>query len=182
MDEAGGPDRADEARRREAIVNELKRLEESAMYSAQMQFEETKFWRGVNLALGLPTSLLAAVAGTTALVESAGRVTAGILALVSAGFGAALTTVNASQRMNRAAAAANAFLEIQTAARQAREIDLPVMSLGEARNVLADLTARRDNQNKASEIPGRRAYGRARSTIGRGGQRYAVDEDTRTDV
>jgi hypothetical protein len=37
-----------------AIAVESRRLEESAMYGAQMQFEQAKRWRGVNLWLGLP--------------------------------------------------------------------------------------------------------------------------------
>jgi len=128
-----------EARRRTAIESELRRLEESATYSSQMQFEQTKLWRTVNLGLGLPASMLAAVSGATALASTTGRLTAGVLALAAAGFGAVLTTVNASHRMNQAASAANAYLEIQTAARQAREIDLPVLSIEEARATLAEL-------------------------------------------
>jgi hypothetical protein len=33
------------------------------MYSSQGQFEQAKFWRGMNLSLGLPASILAAVSG-----------------------------------------------------------------------------------------------------------------------
>ncbi|MFJ8197308.1 SLATT domain-containing protein [Streptomyces sp. NPDC096152] len=164
-----------EARRKKSIETELKRLEESAMYSSQMQFEQTKQWRGVNLILGLPASLLAAIAGTAALVNTGGRVAAGIIALASAGFGATLTTVNASHRMNQAAAAANAYLEIQTAARQTREIDLPYLSIEEARALLVELTARRDEQNKTAEPPNRRSYKRAQKNINSGGQTYTVD-------
>lgn len=174
------PDSPDEAKRRKAIEDELKRLEESAMYSAQMQFELTKQWRGVNLGLGLPTSVLAAASGTAALLTTAGRIPAGILALAAAGFGAILTTINASQRMNQAAAAANAYLEIQTAARQARQVDLPDWSLEEARNALAELTARRDEQNKTAEPPNRRAYKGAQANISSGGQTYTVDDTTTT--
>jgi hypothetical protein len=169
------PDGPSEARRRKAINDELQRLEESAMYSAQMQFELTKQWRGVNLSLGLPAAVLAAVSGATALVSTTGRIPAGILALASAGFGAILTTVNASHRMNQAAAAANAYLEIQTAARQVREVDLPDWSLDDARNALAELTARRDEQNKTAEPPNNRAYKRAQANLDHGGQTYAVD-------
>ncbi|WP_308401157.1 SLATT domain-containing protein [Streptomyces sp. AC512_CC834] len=167
---------AQEAERRKAIETELKRLEESAMYSSQMQFEQTKQWRGVNLLLGLPASLLAAIAGTAALVNTGGRIVAGVVALTSAGFGATLTTVNASHRMNQATAAANAYLEIQTAARQARTIDLPYLSIEEARNLLAELTARRDEQNKTAEPPNRRSYKKAQKNINSGGQAYAIDE------
>lgn len=57
------PTPADDKARRVAIEDELRRLEESAMYSGQIQFEETKIWRRVNLTLGIPASVLAAVAG-----------------------------------------------------------------------------------------------------------------------
>ncbi|MDX5568430.1 SLATT domain-containing protein [Streptomyces sp. ID05-04B] len=166
--------------RRKAIESELKRLEESAMYSAQIQFEQTKQWRGVNLALGVPATLLAAISGTAALVNTSGRIAAGICALASAAFGAILTTVNASHRMNQAAAAANAYLEIQTATRQAREIDLPYWTADEARSALAELTARRDEQNKTAEVPNRRSYKKAQKNIEGGGQTYAVDEPENT--
>ncbi|MFJ8590951.1 SLATT domain-containing protein [Streptomyces sp. NPDC093598] len=166
---------ADPGPRRAAIADELRRLEESAMYSAQMQFETAKHWRSVHLMMGIPTSLLAAVAGTTALVESTGRIAAGILALVSAGLGAIMTTVNAPQRMTHATTCANAYLEVQTAARQTRTVDLPGLPVHEARAVLAELTARRDEQNRAADPPSRRAYRRAQANIEHGGQTYAVD-------
>lgn len=166
---------ADPGPRRAAIADELRRLEESAMYSAQTQFETAKHWRSVHLMMGIPTSLLAAVAGTTALVESTGRIAAGILALVSAGLGAIMTTVNAPQRMTHATSCANAYLEVQTAARQTRTVDLHVLPADEARSVLAELTARRDEQNRAADPPSPRAYRRAQVNIARGGQTYAVD-------
>lgn len=169
---AGDPDET----RRASIRDELRRLEESAMYSAQNQFEQAKQWRSINLTLGLPASVLAAVAGATALADTAGRVPAGVLALASAAFGAVLTTINASHRMNQAASAANAYLEIQTATRQAREIDLPYWTIEEARSMLAELTARRDEQNKTAEPPSRRAYRKAQANITGGGQTYQVDK------
>ncbi|WP_234323211.1 SLATT domain-containing protein [Streptomyces bikiniensis] len=163
------------ASRRQALDAEFRRLEESAMWSAQCQFEEGKRWRATHWALGLPATLLAAVAGTTALVESTGATAAGILALLSAGLGAVLTTVNAPQRASQAVAAANVYLSIQTAARQHREIDLPDWSPAEAREALAALTARRDEQNAGVDPPSRRAYRKARANLDAGGQTYAVD-------
>jgi hypothetical protein len=107
-----------------ALADEFSRLEESAMYSAQNQFEQAKQWRGINLMLGLPASVLATVSAATALASTTGRFWAGLLALAAAAFGAVLTTVNASHRINQASSVANAYLEIQTAARQARLLDL----------------------------------------------------------
>jgi uncharacterized protein YceK len=153
------------------------RVEESAMYSAQTQFESAKQWRAVNLILGLPASVLAALAGATALASTAGRIVAGILALAAAGFGAILTTVNASHRTNQASAAANAYLEIQSAARQARLIDLPYQTIDEARAALAELTARRDEQNRTAEVPNRRAFKKGKKNIEGGGQSYSGDQE-----
>lgn len=145
------------------------------MYSAQNQFEQAKQWRGVNLIFGLPASVLAAVSGATALASTAGRVWAGLLALGAAAFGAVLTTVNASHRTNQASSAANAYLEIQTAARQARLLDLPVADIEDVRATLAEITARRDEQNKTAEPPNRWARRRAQKNIIEGGQTYEVD-------
>ncbi|AHH16898.1 hypothetical protein NONO_c21000 [Nocardia nova SH22a] len=164
-----------ESERRQALAEEFSRLEESAMYSAQNQFEQAKQWRGINLMLGLPASVLAAVSGATALASTAGRFWAGLLALGAAAFGAVLTTVNASHRTNQASSAANAYLEIQTAARQARLLDLPVTDLDEMRAALAEITARRDEQNKTAEPPNRWARRRAQKNITTGGQTYEVD-------
>lgn len=166
-----------EDERRNAIRDELYRLEESALYSAQNQFELAKQWRGVNLLLGLPASSLAAVSGATALASTAGRFWAGILALAAAALGAILTTVNASHRTNLAASAANAYLEIQTAARQARLLDLDNRDVEEMRGVVQQITARRDEQNKTSEPPNRWARRRAQKNIRAGDQRYEVDRD-----
>jgi len=174
VDTTGALDDPDGARRR-AIETELRRVEESAKYSAQVQFEQAKQWKSVNLTLGVPASVLAAVSGATALAATAGRVAAGVLALASAAFGGVLTTLNASHRINQAASAANAYLEIQTAARQAREIDLPGSDLDEARSALAELAARRDEQNKTAEVPNRRAYRKAKKNIDAGGQTYEAD-------
>jgi hypothetical protein len=178
MCETDGPS---DAERRSAIEVELRRVEESATYSSQGQFEQMKQWRVFNLVFGTIASVLAAASGATVLASSSGHVVAGILALVAAGFGAVLTTVNASERMNQAAAAANAYLAIQTGARQLRLIDLPVLAVDDARAALAELTARQDEQNKTAEPINRRARRKAQKNIDAGSQTYAVDQTNTPD-
>jgi hypothetical protein len=87
---------------REAMKEELERIEEGAEYSSNSQFEQAKLWRGTNLVLGVPAAVLAAVAGGTALASTAGRVVAGVLALCAAGLGAVMTTLNAARRAEQA--------------------------------------------------------------------------------
>lgn len=171
---------ASDMEQRQALADELQRIEESATFSAQNQFEQAKQWRGVNLLLGVPASVLAAVSGATALASTTGRLLAGVLALAAAAFGAVLTTVNASHRTNQASSAANAYLEIQTAARQLRLLDLPQLDLEEARSAVGELTARRDEQNKTAEVPNKWARRRAQKNIASGGQSYGIDTSAET--
>lgn len=161
--------------KRQQIADELERLEESARDSGQGQFAQASRWRRLNFSLGVPTSALAAAAGATGLASTAGRLVAGILALAAAVTGSVLTTFNASQRWSNAAAAANAYLEIQTAARQLRLIDLPETDLDEARQSLAELTARRDEQNKTAELIAPRAWKQAQKGLKAGSQTYKID-------
>jgi hypothetical protein len=63
------------------VIDELKRVEEAATHSSQTQFSSAKFWRGLNLALGVPSAVLAAVAGTTLLTGAASVHTGAVVAL-----------------------------------------------------------------------------------------------------
>lgn len=152
------------------------------MWSAQGQFEQAKTWRALNVWLGAPAAAVGAVAGALVLTSDSLNVLGGVLALISAAGGAILTTVNASHRANQANAAANAYLEIQTAARQSRDVDLPwTDDLEESRQVLGELTSRMDEQNKTAEPISRRAYNRARRNITSGGQTYGADHEPEGD-
>jgi hypothetical protein len=157
------------------IRKELCRIEESAMLSAQAQFEQAKFWRAVNLALGVPAAVLAAVAGATALASTTGRVAAGIIALTAAGLSAITTTLNSAQRTEQAQAAGNLYLALQSDARIARETDLPRWSFDDARGALGDLRVRQDEINQSSALPARYAYWRAKKNVAGGGQQYEID-------
>ena len=162
--------------RRSAISAELQRLEESAQFSAQAQFEQAKFWRGVHLLFGVPAAVLAAIAGATGLASVTNRVSAAYLALAAAAFGALATTLNTGQRTSQAQNSANAYLEVQTQARQLREIDLQDTSVEDLRSSLADLTTRRDDINKSADIPSFYAYWRGKGNIAKGRQTYAADQ------
>jgi hypothetical protein len=165
---------------RRAIDDELQRVEESARFSAQSQFEQAKQWRALNLLLGIPASVLAALSGAATLAETAGRLPAGVLALAAAAFGATLTTLNAAHRFAQAQSSANEFLGIQTAARQARLVDLPTQPIDQARAALGNLTTRLDEQRKVADPPNRWAYRRGQRNIRADGQTYEVDRQRPT--
>lgn len=166
------------------IGEEALRIHEAAEFSAQTQFEQAKVWRGWNFALGAPAAASAAVAGSAILSSDSwslfgipGSVVGGVLALLAAALTALLTTINASRRMNQSQSSGNAYLQLQTEARQLITIDLKTMNFDEARAALEGITNSRNELNKTSEAPGRRAYLRVkRNLVDDGGQDYAVDE------
>jgi hypothetical protein len=140
------------------------------MWSAQGQFEQAKHWQSMNLWLGSLSAVSAAISGALVLARSGWDLVGGGLALLAAGGGAILTTVNASQRATKASSAANAYLEIQTSAKRAYRVDAPWIELDDARQLLQGLAERMDEQNKAAEPISRRAYKRAGKNIRSGGQ------------
>ncbi len=166
------------------VGQEALRIHESAQYSAQSQFEQAKIWRGINLWLGAPAAVLAALGGSAILGSDSwslwgvsGPVIGGVLALTAAALTAILTTVNASRRQTQSQSSGNAFLQLQTAARQFATIDIKKLNYEDARDELKSLTTSRDELNKTADVPGKLAYRKAQKNIGGdGGQDYAVDE------
>jgi hypothetical protein len=157
------------------FVREFKRLEEDARFSAQGQFEQAKQWRLINRLLSVPSSVLAAISGATALAITDASIFVGVLALIAAGLGAALSSLDAGYRSTQATAAANEYLAIQTRARQIYQLYLSNLTFTQARDELEYLTSRQEKQNKLAEPPARRAYKNAQSNIEEGGQTYEAD-------
>ena len=172
--------------KQQSIGIEALRIHESVEFSAQSQFEQAKIWRSLNLWLGAPAAVTAALAGSTLLGAGSHNsiwgiplaVIGGVLALIAAALSATLTTVNASRRGNQAQSSGNAYLQVQTEARQLVTIDLASLEHEDARQALEFITSSRNELNKTAEAPGARAYKRAkRNLYETHGQDYAVDGD-----
>ena len=160
----------------DAIADELSRIEEAARDSAQSQFSSAKFWRGLNLMLGVPAAALAAVAGTTGLAEAISSKAAAAFALVAAALTAMMTTLNAAQRAERSAMAANAYLTLQGEARVTRSIDLDNLDETAARTRLEQLIERKSAINASAPVPSLLAYRLGQRNVAKGRQTYAVDD------
>jgi hypothetical protein len=159
-----------------AIVDELSRIEEAAMYSAQSQFSSGKFWRGLNLLLGVPAAALAAVAGTTILAGAVSDKTGAVIALIAAALTGVMTTVNAAQRAEQSQVSGNAYLALQGDARVLRTVDIPTVEPAEARQHLEELVQRRKAINETAPVPAFFAYRQGKKNIERGRQDYEVDQ------
>jgi len=160
-----------------AIEKELKRIEEAAMYSAQSQFSSGKFWRGLNLVLGVPAAASAAFAGATGLADAANAETAAYIALIAAALTAIMTTLNAAQRSEQSQSSGNAYLALQGDARILRTVDLPGLADDvEARQRLSELVERRNQINATAPVPAFLAYRFGRRNIAKNRQEYEVDQ------
>lgn len=159
----------------DALTTELLRIQEAAKCAAQSQFESSKLWHSAHLALGGAAAVLAAIAGAAGLTAVVGATTSSLLALAAAGLGAITTTLNAGSRADRAHAAANAYLAVQTEARQVRELDAPTTSVEDVREQIAALTQRQQEINATADLPSRFSYRRGQRNLKDGQQTYEVD-------
>lgn len=146
------------------------------MYGAQTQFSSAKFWRGLHFAIGVPTAAVAAVAGASGLADTTSAKTVAIVALLAAGLTAVMTTLNAAQRAEQSRVSANAYLTFQGDARVLRTVDLPALSVDEARRQLKELVARRSMLNEAAPVPAFLAYILGRRNISKQRQTYEIDK------
>lgn len=119
----------------DGIEKELDRLAAVARNGADWQERRAARWAPLYYSFGVVAAILAGVAGATALASTTNRVTAGIIALASAGIGGAATFLNSRnhQQHHRNIAAAWSILyrdvnliitlelpTVQTAVRQSR--------------------------------------------------------------
>lgn len=160
----------------DAIAAELLRIEEAATYSSQSQFSSAKFWRGLNLLLGVPAAVLAAIAGTTVLADASSAKTGAAIALISAALTAVMTTLNASQRAEQSRVSANAYLALQADARMMRTVYLPDLDREDATQRLEELVKRRTSVNETAPVPAFLSYWLGRRNIAKGRQKYDVDK------
>ncbi|GAA4377279.1 hypothetical protein GCM10023088_36960 [Actinomadura verrucosospora] len=158
------------------LLSEGRRVEESAMWSGQNQFEQAKIWRGLNYIIGIPATGLAAIAGAVALMTALGRAWAALAALAAASLSAVLTLLNLARRTDEAHTAANAYLAVQQDARVYCEIDLHKLEYEEARQALSELIARLQEVHKSAPLSSKRAYRRSRRNVDSGSQTYKVDQ------
>lgn len=85
-------------RKRTGVGSELSSVVQRASLQAKEARRRAHYWSSLYFMVGLPAAILAAVAGATALASTAGRVPAGIIALVSAGLTAAATFLDSVTR------------------------------------------------------------------------------------
>lgn len=153
---------------------ECRRLEEDALYSSKGHFEASRTWGRVHLGLGIPTSVLAAVASVSAFNDL--PLLAGALAVLVAALSAVSTFLNPAEKGHAHHLAGTRFTGLRSQARLLREVRaLTAATADELASHLNDLVAAKDDLNEKSPIIPRPAFERARKGIEAGEAAYAVD-------
>lgn len=161
---------------RQAILDEAARVEESATYSSETQFEYAKRWRRADRVLAALAAAAAGVSGVGALTEVFGAVPAALVALLAAALAGVSAALNAPQTKEKAAGSANAYRALQQDVRIFRTIDLESIERAEAKETLHTFVERLQDLNAQAEIPSDRAWKRAKRQVESGSQTYEVDD------
>jgi hypothetical protein len=161
----------------DSLNREARRVEEDTLYSAKGHFEAARIWSSLHLWLGIPISVLAAVAGASALSQFDNHNTvAGVLAILVSVLAAVNTFLNPNERANAHLNAGNRFNSLRNRARIFCEIDsLSQMEEKELVQHLKELSSERDELNQGSPQISRSAFKRARKRIEGGEANYIAD-------
>ncbi|KQV83932.1 hypothetical protein ASD15_30800 [Massilia sp. Root351] len=159
-----------------ALRREAERLEEDALYSSKGHFNAEDTWVRRNYWLGVPATILGAVAGATLIKSQPEWATAfTLLASLLTGL---MTFLKPNERAALHRAAAGQFLALRNEARFFREIELlQSHRLDELPERLKALSVARNELNlKSPSIP-RRAFVAARKGIEEGEATHKVDKE-----
>ena len=160
---------------RAAIQAEVARVHESAVFSAQGQFEAAKAWRTLHWTLGVLTAGLSTLAAVLTFATDA-QVASGILAVVAAIAAALLTSSRPDKLAERAVARGNDYTTLRNDARRVLHVQVPSDEISVLREALDGLAERASDLDHTSDPIPRFAYNKAKRNIDRdGGQQFEVD-------
>lgn len=149
---------------RAAIRDEASRIHESAVFSAQGQFEAAKAWRAAHWSLGAFTALVSALSAVLTFVSEA-QVLSGALAVLAALAAAVLTTSRPDRLAERAAVRGNDYTALRNDARRLLHVQVPNDSLSALRKTLDGLAGRASDLDHAADPIPRFAYKAAKRNI-----------------
>jgi hypothetical protein len=109
----------------EGAIEKISKFGKGCARDAQRNERRARFWGGLHLTLGLPSAILAAVAGVSALGDLSGRTLSGVIALAAAALSATTAFLGDTARQRDSDAAATAFRVLATEAKNYVSVDAP---------------------------------------------------------
>ncbi|MBM3332837.1 SLATT domain-containing protein [candidate division WOR-3 bacterium] len=159
------------------FANEARRIEEDALHSSKGHHEAARLWTNFHYSMGVPTVLMAAVAGAAALTQfDYSGIIAGILAILVTGMTAVTTFIDPCAKASSHQVAATKYSALRNSVRLFHRVEL---FTDEAESSLLkrlkEFSQRRDELNHDSPQIPRWAYLRARKGIEAGEADHEVD-------
>lgn len=162
---------------RQEVIKEAKRLYENCLYTSKSHFIEAHFWQNLHLWIGVPSVILAGVAGTLAFAEV--KILAGVLSMVIVVLTSIATFLNPKEQANTHLTAANNYDSLVTKLRIFWSIDC---WREESDDVLTDrlltYSEERDKFNRECPQPFKWCYRSAKKGIQEGESEYFVDKQS----
>ena len=151
----------------EAIISEAKRIEENCLHTSKSHFVVAQFWTKFHLFIGIPTAVLAAIAGMIAFASfKYGNSIAGILSIIVTILSAVATFLNPKECSNTHLTAGNNYDSLLTRVRIfwtidcRREESIDILS-----DKLKDFAVERDRLNRDCSQPSKWAYEKAKKEL-----------------
>jgi hypothetical protein len=164
--------------RKEEIIKEAKRIEESTLYSFKGHHAAAAFWQRMHFVLGIPATILAAVAAASASSQfDEQHFIRGGISIIVAVLSGLTTFFNANKRAGSHLDAANKYESLHSEARIFWTIDCRGTASEQVLTTrLKDLSHTKSQLNRQSpQIPGF-AYRIAKNGILAGEADYIVDK------
>ena len=162
---------------RESIIAEAKRIEENCLYTSKSHFAAAQFWSSFHLRIGIPTVVMAAIAGASVLSQFGNYIViAGVISIVIAVLTAMTTFLNPRERASSHLSAANNYDSLLSKTRifwtiECWQDDSDVVLTQKLR----DLSEERNRLNRDCPQVPRFAYLAARKGIKEDEANYKVD-------
>jgi hypothetical protein len=157
------------------LIEEACRIEEDTEHSAKGHYNAANRWSRYHLWIGLPSAVLAAIAGGTAFNNMAAL--AGILAILSTALTTVLTFLKPSEHSENHKAVAGQYLSLRNQSRIFREIEIDESEdISIYKKRLIKLATHRDELNTSSPAISRKDYDKAKKDIDGGLSQYQIDK------
>lgn len=161
---------------KEEIIREAKRLCENCLHTSKSHFMEARFWQNSHLWIGIPTVILAGIAGTLAFADL--KLLSGILSMVVVVLTSITTFLNPKEQANAHLTAGNNYDSLMTKLRIFWSIDCwREDSEAILMERLRAYSEERDRLNRECPQPGTWAHKKAKKGIEEGEAEYLVDKE-----
>lgn len=158
-----------------ALRKEADRIEEDSIHSAKGHFNAAGIWKRRHYHLGIPATILGALAGAAMLKDW--PVVASLLSLAATILTALVTFLKPTERASEHKTAGDQYLALKNDTRVFREVELLLQNGESHADKLKALSQRRNELNQGSPEILRKAFEQARDGIAGGEADYRADKE-----